>query len=393
MSDVTVSWAVTDAESAVTTTGCGNQNVTSDTAGVTFTCSATSAGGMASASVTIKRDATAPTISGTRLPLANANGWNNADVAVTFNSSDALSGLDTIPTEIVSLSLEGAGQSVTRTATDKAGNTASATVGGINIDKTAPSITASQSPAANGAGWNNTNVTVSFTCSDALSGLAVPCPVSTTLTANGANQSVTGAVTDLAGNSASATRTVSIDKTAPEAYNQFNPATLDIQVIGRDGGSGIGSVTVTSTTVKWGDGDEDDDGDDDKGSKAELRTYTVTDAAGNTLVLVEKVKKSGHEIKVSMVSLRYNGGAVITLPENSKSYEWSLNKDGSLKELEQKMEVGKGKAKQSVEAKYEGKKNLTTIKVDAPKPETKVVKPGLALLRLATSNGSLVIEY
>jgi len=337
-------------------------------------------------------DLTAPTISGARTPAANANGWNNTDVAVTFTCGDALSGVASCIGN-TTLTAEGAGQSATGTATDLAGNTASTTVSGINIDKTAPSITASQSPAANGAGWNNTNVTVSFTCSDALSGLAVPCPVSTTLTANGANQSVTGAVTDLAGNSASATRTVSIDKTAPEAYNQFNPATLDIQVIGRDGGSGIGSVTVTSTTVKWGDGDEDDDGDDDKGSKAELRTYTVTDAAGNTLVLVEKVKKSGHEIKVSMVSLRYNGGAVIALPENSKSYEWSLNKDGSLKELEQKMEVGKGKAKQSVEAKYEGKKNLTTIKVDAPKPETKVVKPGLALLRLATSNGSLVIEY
>jgi hypothetical protein len=36
---------------------------------------------------------------------------------VQFNSSDALSGLETIPTELVSLSLEGTGQSATRTAT------------------------------------------------------------------------------------------------------------------------------------------------------------------------------------------------------------------------------------------------------------------------------------
>lgn len=61
-SDVTVTWTVTDPESPVTTSGCGPQTVTSDTNGVTFTCAATSAGGSASASATIKRDTTAPAI-------------------------------------------------------------------------------------------------------------------------------------------------------------------------------------------------------------------------------------------------------------------------------------------------------------------------------------------
>lgn len=57
------------------------------------------------------------------------------------------------------------------------------------------------------------------------------------------------------------------------------------------------------------------------------------------------------------------------------------------------MEVGKGKDKQEVEAKFEGNKNQTTIKVDDPKPKTKVVKPGLVLLRMATDKGNLVIEF
>jgi hypothetical protein len=62
-SDVAVTWEVADPESAVTSTlGCDPSSVFADTDGVTFTCTATSAGGIASASVTIRRDATAPVL-------------------------------------------------------------------------------------------------------------------------------------------------------------------------------------------------------------------------------------------------------------------------------------------------------------------------------------------
>ena len=43
-------------------TGCGAQSVTCDTSGTTFTCQATSEGGTNSQSVTVKRDATEPTL-------------------------------------------------------------------------------------------------------------------------------------------------------------------------------------------------------------------------------------------------------------------------------------------------------------------------------------------
>ncbi len=39
----------------------------------------------------------------------------------------------------------------------------------FKIDKTTPTASASRSPAANGNGWNNTDVTVHFTGTDALS--------------------------------------------------------------------------------------------------------------------------------------------------------------------------------------------------------------------------------
>src|SRR6185437_7015722 len=82
-------------------------------------------------------------------------------------------------------------------------------------DKTKPTISAAADRAPNANGWYNAPVTVSFTCADALSGLAVSCPASQSLT-EGANQSVSGSVSDVAGNSASASVTgVNVDTTAP----------------------------------------------------------------------------------------------------------------------------------------------------------------------------------
>jgi RTX calcium-binding nonapeptide repeat (4 copies) len=62
VSDVTVAWDVRDAESAVSTAGCETTTVSSDSAGTTFTCEATSAGGTATRSVVVKRDTTAPVV-------------------------------------------------------------------------------------------------------------------------------------------------------------------------------------------------------------------------------------------------------------------------------------------------------------------------------------------
>lgn len=170
VSDVTVSWTVVDNESPITSkSGCDSTTINYDTAGVTLTCTATSAGGTSSQSVTIKRDATPPSITASRSPEANAYGWNNTDVTVSFSCSDALSGIDVCPADVV-VSTEGAGQSVTGTAMDQAGNTASAAVSDINIDKTAPTLSnliASPNPAP-----VNTLITFSATVGDNLSGLA-----------------------------------------------------------------------------------------------------------------------------------------------------------------------------------------------------------------------------
>jgi hypothetical protein len=93
-SDVTVSWDVNDPQTGVdASTGCETVNVTDDTAGMTFTCSAMSSGGMTSKSVTIKRDATPPVLACTPTPsrLWPPNG-KLAPVTVDVQVADAMSG-------------------------------------------------------------------------------------------------------------------------------------------------------------------------------------------------------------------------------------------------------------------------------------------------------------
>jgi RHS repeat-associated protein len=84
----------------------------------------------------------------------------------------------------------------------------------VTSDTVPPSIQSSTSPAPNTAGWNNSDVTVSFTCLDSVSGIAT-CPASVTVTTEGTGLTVTRSAVDRAGNSTPLTVTLNIDKTAP----------------------------------------------------------------------------------------------------------------------------------------------------------------------------------
>ena len=169
-------------------------------------------------------DTTPPVITTTTAPSPNSNGWNNTNATVTFSCSDTGSGIATCPAP-VTISAEGAGQLVSRTATDKAGNTATASAR-LNIDKTRPIVGSTVSPIANAAGWNNGPVTVSFTATDTLSGIAPGTLTAPSIVSvDGANLSASGQATDLAGNSGSTTRSgINIDTVKPTVRATLSPA-------------------------------------------------------------------------------------------------------------------------------------------------------------------------
>jgi hypothetical protein len=144
---------VADPESPITSTsGCGTTTINTDTAGTTLTCTATSAGGTSSESVTIKRDATAPSISVALDRSPAASGWFNASTGAPvaqFTCSDATSGIASCPADYTFG--EGEDQSHTGTAYDNAGNSASATVSDVDVDLTPPTLTWSDGPADGGS--------------------------------------------------------------------------------------------------------------------------------------------------------------------------------------------------------------------------------------------------
>jgi len=131
-SNVSVTWNVTDTESAIgSSQGCGPTNVTSDTSAITFTCTATSAGGTSTASVTIKRDTIAP---GALIvsPLPGATYDRNQRVPALYACLDLRSGIaQCTGTVAVGQRIDTATKgmkSFTANARDQAGNTRAVTV-------------------------------------------------------------------------------------------------------------------------------------------------------------------------------------------------------------------------------------------------------------------------
>ena len=120
-SNVSVAWQATDSSSAVSMkSNCLTVNVTADTAGRTFTCTAKSDGGEASRSITIKRDATAPdlTVPGTVIK----EGAGVVDYAATATDGvDPSPALACTPASGSEFAL--GATPVSCTATDTAGNT------------------------------------------------------------------------------------------------------------------------------------------------------------------------------------------------------------------------------------------------------------------------------
>jgi hypothetical protein len=193
-------------------------------------------GQSASASVTVSLDKTLPTITAAVTP-APVGGINYGSATVTFTCSDALSGIAICPSPITVKTI-GANQKISGTATDKAGNSSSTSVT-LNIQPLAPpTITASASPLPNANGWNNSNVTVTFTCK-AGSYPIKTCPAAVVVSAEGANQSISGTTTDTSGATATASVNVSLDETLPTITTAITPPPV--------GGISYGSATVTFT--------------------------------------------------------------------------------------------------------------------------------------------------
>jgi hypothetical protein len=160
-----------------------------------------------------------PVVIGTTDRAPNANGWYNAPVTITWTSIEpnGAAGTPTTPPPIT-LSTEGANQTVTSAKScDPAGNCATGTVSGLNIDMTPPTV--SVTGVTSGTTYNQTP-SPGCSTTDSLSGVATNATVSITNSGTSYTATCSGA-TDNAGNTAA-----SVSVTYQVIPNGFTTATL-----------------------------------------------------------------------------------------------------------------------------------------------------------------------
>ncbi|MBM3925359.1 MAG: HYR domain-containing protein [SAR202 cluster bacterium] len=181
----------------------------------TVDCTATDASGNSSnGSFTLHVvDTTPPTVTLTPDRGPDHNGWYNHSVHFTVSSVD-LVGVASCDPDFDYTGPDGSAASVSASCTDTSGNVGSVSYG-FMYDATAPTgVSGVASRAPNHNGWYNHSVGISFTGSDATSGID-SCSSTTYSGPDGSPASVPGSCTDKAGNTANSFFHIFYDVTPP----------------------------------------------------------------------------------------------------------------------------------------------------------------------------------
>jgi hypothetical protein len=200
---------------------------------VTNTGTCIDAAGNVADSVTVSNiniDKTPPVVALT-LPK-NGKYSLNESVTATWSATDALSGVveESKDPKTIKINTTSKGKKKITLppglVKDEAGNSSEEVTISYEVvdgDTTKPVITGSRAPLPNALGWNNTDVTVSFSCEDVRpvqSGIETNTVAGKIVTTEGKNQSVTntGTCIDAAGNVADSVTVsnINIDKTPPK---------------------------------------------------------------------------------------------------------------------------------------------------------------------------------
>jgi hypothetical protein len=185
----------------------------SASAGVTGTCRDVAGNVSSPFSLALKYDATAPSVGPSPARDADAGGWYNHPVAVSFGGSDATSGLDSCSSGSYG-GPDGAGATVSGSCSDKAGNSSGASFT-LQYDATAPAVTVALARPPDANGWYNHPVAANVTGTDAGSGID-GCTGATYGGPAADDASLAGSCKDKAGNSAAGSVTFKYDGTPPK---------------------------------------------------------------------------------------------------------------------------------------------------------------------------------
>lgn len=281
----------------------------------------------------------------------------------------------------------------------------------LPADGTPPTTTAVATPAPNAAGWNRTDVTVTLTATDDISGVAL-----TEHDLDGAGPSDTTApivLTDegrhtLKFHSVDRSQNVEptkhlkvwIDKTDPEAVISYDPAMDQIVVLGRDGLSGVDPGPIAPVAVaptEWTSFGSD---------VAELRRYRIVDHADNELLMTLKVRCSPETYELSVLELRYEEERQISrrTERNTIIFRRLVGRapNHPLLAVTQLVSLGDGDSRTTVQAHYDvlhDESYITHVTgsfchgdKEQPDAALQAETRGLVLLHIATDKGRLKVE-
>jgi hypothetical protein len=199
-----------------------------------------------------KIDTDAPTVTGANPDRsADANGWFNHPVTVSFAGSDPTSGIASCST--ASYGGPDAGSAtLSGTCRDQAGNVSNPSSYALKYDATPPAVTASAARAADAGGWYKTPVGITFAGTDAMSGVG-SCTGSTTYSGpDTPGMTLAGSCVDNAGNSAPGSFALKYDSTAPRLQDvEVAPAGNEVTLTWKQPADTT-SVAVTRTPGRKG---------------------------------------------------------------------------------------------------------------------------------------------
>src|SRR5436190_586661 len=157
-----ISCSGTDATSGISAcTQAGYSGPDDGSASVAGTCVDVAGNVSASTTFGLQYDAAGPSVTATPARGADANGWYNHSLSVSYSGTDATSGGVSCVSARTYSGPDDATASVTGSCTDKAGNTTSRTFG-LKYDGSAPSVSATAARTPDSNGWYNRALNVSF---------------------------------------------------------------------------------------------------------------------------------------------------------------------------------------------------------------------------------------
>lgn len=333
-SDVTVSFLGTDNLSGFAPDGELSTTLTATTQGQgaaltvnspTFTDEAgNSAQAVSSPAYAIDWDAPSVSFDGLTGTVGN-NGWFVSAVTAHFTATDSGSGFGsgTYLQEMTSSSGGAEGENLhldSAPLTDWAGNPAVVVSSDtFKVDLNDPTITYTSANPDPSNGWNNSDVTLTWTCADTTTGSGVvDTSVTAVINTEGTHQSRTGTCTDNAGRTSSSTDgDVNLDKTAPQVSvgtvsgtagtNGWYTSDVTVTFNATDNLSGFAPSGALSTSVAATSSGE--------GGAVMVDSPAISDRAGNPAA---GTTAGGYKIdKTAPTNVQFVGG-----PTNGAHYPW-----------------------------------------------------------------------